>query len=92
MALNFIRHWINPSLQQRATWLDSAWTAAAIDRLGSAIKALAAVHDEHLSAGNPHKHLLVRDLVIRSCKKRRAGEGFFPAFSKEKKEKGTPTD
>jgi len=59
MALNFLRHAINPSLQQKATWLDSAWTAAAIQQLGTGIKALAAVHDRHLSAGNPHKHLII---------------------------------
>lgn len=59
MALNFIRQWLNPSLQERATWLDSAWTAAAINRLASSVKGLAAVHDEHLSASSPHKHLII---------------------------------
>lgn len=59
MALNFIRHWLNPSLQEKATWLDSAWTAAAINKLASSIKGLAAVHDEHLSASSPHKHLAI---------------------------------
>jgi hypothetical protein len=59
MALNFLRHAVNPSLQQRATWLDSAWTAAAIDSLANTVKAVAAMHDSHLSASSPHKHLMV---------------------------------
>ena len=59
MALNFIRSAISPSLQEKATWLDSAWTAAAIGRLASTVKTFAAVHDRHLSASSPHKHLII---------------------------------
>ncbi|GAX82757.1 hypothetical protein CEUSTIGMA_g10183.t1 [Chlamydomonas eustigma] len=59
MALNFLRQAISPQLQQKATWLDSAWTHAAIKRLESSVKTLAALHDKHLSAGSPHKHLII---------------------------------
>jgi hypothetical protein len=68
MALNFLRQAISPSLQQKATWLDSAWTAAAINQLAASIKTLAAIHDEHLSASNPHKHLIVSGIAVcRGC-------------------------
>jgi len=59
MALNFLRHAIDPSLQSKATWLDSRWTAAVVEQLGSGIKTLATLHDRHLSASNPHKHLVI---------------------------------
>lgn len=59
MALNFARHVMSPSLQQKATWLDSAWTHAAIDNMGTSVKTLAAVHDKHLNATSPHKHLII---------------------------------
>lgn len=59
MALNFARHVISPNLQQKATWLDSAWTQAAISSVGSSVKTLAAVHDKHLSGSSPHKHLVI---------------------------------
>ena len=59
MALNFVRSAVSPSLQEKATWLDSAWTAAAISQLAAAVKTAAAVHDKHLSASSPHKHLII---------------------------------
>ncbi|KAG1665425.1 hypothetical protein FOA52_005767 [Chlamydomonas sp. UWO 241] len=59
MALNFLRHAVSPEMQHKATWLDSAWTAAAVQQIGDGIKGLAEVHDKHLSASNPHKHLII---------------------------------
>ncbi len=59
MALNFVRYAVSPSLQEKATWLDSAWTQAGINKLAGAVKTIAALHDKHLSASSPHKHLVV---------------------------------
>jgi len=59
MSLNFVRSAVSPSLQERATWLDSAWTAVAISRIAAIVKTIAAVHDRHLSASSPHKHLII---------------------------------
>lgn len=61
-GLNFVRGFINPKLQARCTWQDSAFTSFFINSYSTAVQAAAALHDKHLVNADASK--LLRVLVV----------------------------
>mmetsp|Transcript_12083 Transcript_12083/g.25949 ORF Transcript_12083/g.25949 Transcript_12083/m.25949 type:complete len:410 (+) Transcript_12083:145-1374(+) len=59
MMGNFFKAIVSARLQEKGTYLDSAWTHSLIGAVGSAIKTVAAVHDKHLLGTDSLKHLQI---------------------------------
>lgn len=59
MFLNFCRVVMDPKLQERATYADSAYTQWAIKQVTAGVRTMAAVHDSHCMSLQPWKTLQI---------------------------------